>query len=222
MDASIEQYFEALKTNLRDLPSSAVDEIVLELRSHVVDRLAEGDGTPESVRRVLEALGRPEEIASEYRVQRLLSEAGRRPWPWLVLSGTAAWAKHRARGAFVFAFISLCYLSAVVLLACAVLKPFWPRTVGLWSGPSHWVVGVVEGEAHAPVRVVGLTIGISPPSFIIGRPGHAKGPYSERLGFWLIPASLAASIGLIYFGTHVARRSIRSGANLVAERLARA
>jgi uncharacterized membrane protein len=220
MDSNIERYFEALKHELRDLPSPRMEEIVRELRSHVRDRLAEGESTPDAAQRVLEALGRPEEIAGEYRVELLLSQARETTRPWVLLAGTMGWAKHRLRGAVVFVFISLCYLTAVVLLACAVMKPVLPGNVGLWLGTSQLVVGSVDTTPARP-RVVGLVLGFSPPSLIVGRPGQIAAPYREVLGFWLVPLALAAAIALFYFSTQVARRSIARGANLVAERLAR-
>ena len=69
----IESYFAALETQLSDMSQSKREEVMRELRAHVFDRLEQiAVPTNDDFRTVLKAMGTPEEIGRQYRVELLL------------------------------------------------------------------------------------------------------------------------------------------------------
>lgn len=208
MDITVERYLRQVNAELRDLPGSDAAEIVAELRAHIRDRLA-GAGGMEAAKLpdVLAGLGDPETLAREYRAQLLLTEARRSYRPWLVLSGTLAWARVRAKGILVFAFTLAVYLTAAVCLICAALKPVAPGRVGLWAGHSHVVLGFLSLDRRS---VTGLTVKLMPPMFVVGRAGAVQGPYTELLGYWLMPLAAVVGVALFFASTSIVRRLIRA------------
>ena len=72
-----EAYLAKLRAQLRGFDNQQVAEIVAELRSHIMDKLAiPGDAvTAAQVDAALAALGSPEELASQYITDNLLARA---------------------------------------------------------------------------------------------------------------------------------------------------
>jgi uncharacterized membrane protein len=75
----IEGYLGRLRHRLRGVKDEEIREIVEELRSHIMDKVAASGGvTTAGVDAVLAALGSPEELASQYITDNLLARAVRR------------------------------------------------------------------------------------------------------------------------------------------------
>jgi uncharacterized membrane protein len=207
MDITAEQYLQHVNAELRDLPRDQAAEIVAELRSHIRDRLeGAGGAASATLPDVLAGLGDPASLAQEYRAQLLLTQARRSYRPWLVLGGTLAWARVRVKGVLVFLFALASYLTAAVCLICAALKPVFPDSVGLWAGESHVVLGFLSPRGF----VTGLTLKLLPPMFVVGRAGSVQGPYTELLGYWLVPVISVVGIGLFLGSTYIIGRVIRA------------
>src|SRR5690242_9451567 len=99
----IESYFDALATQLADLPAARREEVIRELRAHVLDRLEQTTvPTDNDCRSVLQALGTPEEIARQYRVELLLSRSAWRISPWKMLRTLSRWTLTGIQGYIVF------------------------------------------------------------------------------------------------------------------------
>jgi len=129
----IESYFAALSTQLSDLPQPKREEVVRELRAHVFDRLEQiAQPTDDDCRTVLRALGTPQEIARQYRVELLLSRSAWRISPWRVLRTLFRWTLTGIQGYLVFIMALLGYTVAASLYVTALLKPFFPHNVGLF------------------------------------------------------------------------------------------
>src|SRR2546421_477779 len=78
----IEDYFPQLDAKMSDLPQADRQEFVCELRAHVLDRLDQATvATEGDCRAVLKALGTPEEIARQYRLERIMSRSAWRISP---------------------------------------------------------------------------------------------------------------------------------------------
>src|ERR1051326_426693 len=93
----IESYFDALSTQLADLPPSRRDEVVRELRTHVLDRLEQITvPSNDDCRTVLKALGTPEEIARQYRVELILNRSAWRISPWKMLRTLSRWTDRKS------------------------------------------------------------------------------------------------------------------------------
>ena len=86
--------------------------------------------TPAVVEKVLTALGNPEELASEFRTNALLTEAQDSRSPIRILPVLFRWARFSVTGLFVLLGAIGGYFVGGVLFICAMLKPFHPHTAG--------------------------------------------------------------------------------------------
>jgi hypothetical protein len=139
------------------------EELVSEIRSHIVERL-EDHSRPidEVVEQTLTGLGAPEVLATRYRTEGLLERASTTMSPLLLLRATMRWAMTGIRGFFAFWVLFLGYFAAGALYVCAILKPFFPDKVGLYWGPYTYGIAVQSDQ-----------------------------PSRELLGMWLPPVALA-------------------------------
>lgn len=129
----IESYFDALSTQLSDLPPTRRDEVVRELRAHVLDRLEQITvPTDNDCRTVLTALGAPDEIARQYRVELLLNRSAWRISPWKMLRTLSRWTLTGIQGYIVFVVALIGYLLGASFYITALLKPLFPRNVGVF------------------------------------------------------------------------------------------
>jgi hypothetical protein len=106
---------------------------VRELRAHVFDRLEQITvPTDDDCRTVLKAMGTPEEIARQYRVELLLSRSAWKVSPWNVLRTLFRWTLTGVQGYIVFLLALLGYTVGASLYLTALLRPFFPHNVGLF------------------------------------------------------------------------------------------
>src|SRR6202011_1111167 len=90
---AIDQYCLRLRRALRSGPSAEMDEIVEEVRIHLLDRVAsEPHVTEEVVSRIIRAAGNPRELAKEYEMQAMFRQAATSRSPWLLLHTMLRWA----------------------------------------------------------------------------------------------------------------------------------
>jgi uncharacterized membrane protein len=131
-----ESYFDALSTQLADLPPSRRDEVVRELRTHVLDRLEQITvPSNDDCRTVLKALGTPEEIARQYRVELILNRSAWRISPWKMLRTLSRWTLTGIQGYIVFIVALVGYLLGACFYITALLKLFFPHHVGIFVSP---------------------------------------------------------------------------------------
>jgi uncharacterized membrane protein len=129
----IESYFAALANQLSDLPQPKRDEVVRELRAHLFDRLEQITvPTDDDCRTVLKAMGTPEEIARQYRLELLLNRSAWRISPWSVLRTLSRWTLTGIQGYIVFVLALIGYTMAAAFYITALLKPFFPHNVGMF------------------------------------------------------------------------------------------
>jgi uncharacterized membrane protein len=129
----IESYFAALTTQLSDLPPAKRQEVVRELRAHVFDRLEQITvPTDDDCRTVLKAMGTPEEIARQYRVELLLNRSAWRISPWSMLRTLFRWTLTGFQGYIVFVLALLGYTLGASFYITALLKPLFPHNVGVF------------------------------------------------------------------------------------------
>ena len=98
----IEAYLARVRAQLRGFNDQQVAEIVAELRSHVIDKLAiSGDAvTPAQVDAILAALGTPEELANQYITDNLLARAEVSRSPLRILDSLIPLGKSQRRRLF--------------------------------------------------------------------------------------------------------------------------
>jgi HAAS len=129
----IESYFAALTTQLSDLPQPKRDEVIRELRAHVFDRLEQiAVPTDDDCRTVLTAMGTPVEIARQYRVELLLNRSAWKISPWSLLRTLFRWTLTGIQGYVVLVLAMLGYTVGACLYITALLKPLFPRHIGLF------------------------------------------------------------------------------------------
>jgi uncharacterized membrane protein len=165
------------------------EEIVAEIRSHILERSQVGGVVePGRVRETLEALGTPEEIASQYVTNALFERAAGSRSPWVMFRATLHWAMLGARGFGIFMIAITGYVAAGAFFVCAVLKPFFPENIGLWYLPSARL-------------------------FAMGYRGATESPTPELLGHWLPPVAMVLGLLTIIWTTHLLRALIRRRAH---------
>jgi len=172
------------------VPSPDRDEIVREVRSHIVEHVqAEPKVTEEVLIEILRAVGDPKELASEYRTQTILRQATRTRLPWVLVRATLRWGATSVAGLVAFLATVVGYGCAAVFLLGALLKPVFPSRIGLWLTPQHMLsFGYWNGRLSG-AELYGISVR-PPASFVLGTLGPTDGPLRELLGVWFIPVGI--------------------------------
>jgi hypothetical protein len=217
---SIDEYCKRLSTALHRLPTPEREDLIREVRSHILERVEAGpEVTMEALTRILREVGEPKELAAEYRTQAALREATRSEatWvlrPWMLLRATLSWGLTSVTGLVAFLVTVAGYGCALVFYLCALLKPFYPLRIGLWLAAQRTLsLGYWNGRLTG-AEVYGMSVR-PPNSFVVlGTLGPLDGPIRELLGNWLIPVSflfgavfcLATSFVVRWFITRFRRK----------------
>ena len=167
--AAIEQYLKAFARCLAPLPRDDRNEIVREARSHLVDSISDGASAGDATA----ALGEPSRYARRF-VDSYSMDVALASNSAIRMLLTAGSFIGRSIGAFIgFHVLLLLFSMAVALLLMALVKPFAPEYVGLWSSDDGITFGLI----------------LSPDPMSI-----------ERLGWWIVPLGLLGS-GLLVIVT---------------------
>jgi len=183
-EARVNGYLFVLQRSLKTfLPAESVRDAVREIESHLRERIAAADGSPnerEAIERILAELGPPLRVAQAYSAERVIDEAvttGR-----FVPMLRAIWhmAVSTVTGFFAAMFAFVGYLAGAISIIIAFLKPFFPNNVGF-----QFVHRIPVGfAAQFPV----------PPGTDL------------RGGYWVIPVALLFGMGLLVL-THRGART---------------
>jgi len=169
MQARIDAYLMNLRRTLGELPPEEVNEILREIRGHILERAeAAGDLSDERLVAILKALGRPEDIGPLYQAESLIARARSSFSPSLILRTTLRWAMVSVFGCVAFLAGMVGYVSAAAFFVIAVLKPIFPDRVGAWLEPHGFSMGIHEGAGSVDV-----------------------------LGWWIIPVSLIGGVAFL-------------------------
>jgi len=179
-EQEIDAYLTKLRARLRGINEQDVRDIVEELRSHILDKMGTGEVTTAAVVATLAALGSPEELASEYMTDNLLTRAEVSRSPLRLLESLFRWASLSIAGFFAFMGSVVGYLLGVTLILCALLKPVHPQTAGLWIL-----------QAGTDDLMISLRLGF----------GNAPTGGKELLGWWIVPLGLLVGCGLVMLTT---------------------
>jgi hypothetical protein len=172
LDPAVERYLDQVRAALRGVPAAEVDEILLELRGHVAERVGPGEGTEAALR----SLGDPEELARQYKTESVATRAECGGSPIVILHSLLLLRRGRFKGLAPLALTGLGYAWAVALGAAAIEKTLAPGDVGLWYRPGTLSFPRITVDGSGP-------------------PGT-----HELLGWWFVPAGLLAG-ALMYFLT---------------------
>jgi hypothetical protein len=182
-DPAVERYLERVRASLRGMRAPEVDEIVLELRGHIEERVGPGRDTETALR----ALGDPEELARQYRSDHVATRAECGGSPIVILHSLLLLRRGRFKGWAPLALAAFGYAWALALGGAAIEKVLSPRDVGLWYRPGSLSLPRITVDGAGP-------------------PGTR-----ELLGWWFVPAGIAACALLLFltrqFGLWWIRRS---------------
>ena len=177
----IERYLDRVRRELSGMPAQEVEEILLELRGHIAERSApNGD-----VEGTLRSLGDPDDLARQYRTDRVAAKAECSESPIVILYSLMLLRRGRFGGWAALALAAFGYAWALVIGAAAIEKILSPHDVGLWWRPGSF--GLPRLTVDGP-----------------GPPGTR-----ELLGWWIVPAGLAACVVLLFATKQFARWWIR-------------
>jgi len=186
--AAVEQYLARLHKAFHHVPSPEREDIVAEMRSHVLERIeAEPQATEQVVNDILRAVGNPRELAAQHRTEAMLRRAATSRSPWVLLGSTLRWATTGIVGV-VALFVSLTgYGCAAVCYLSVLLKPLLPTRIGLFLHEHTFTLGFWDGRSSRS-EVYGLSVR-PPASFVLGTLGPTEGPVRELLGPLLFPVA---------------------------------
>lgn len=185
----IDTYLGRLRRCLRSLDNEEVNDIVKELRSHILDKATvNGELAVRDVDAAIKELGSPEDLASEYLTDAALARAEASRSPFRILTSLFRWASLSVAGFLVLISSLVGYFLGGVLILCAVLKPIHPQRAGLWS--FHDSSGDLE---------LSLRLGF----------GSASAGGHDVLGWWIVPIGLVAGFGLVMLTTRFAIWCVR-------------
>jgi uncharacterized membrane protein len=142
-ELQIDNYLSKLRECLPNMSVADREEIVREISVHIRE-CAQEPGS--SVDEILKRLGTAENLASQYGQDLLIRHASRGFSPLLILRATLALAQRGIEGFLLFLGTVVGYGMGASLALTALLKPIFPRNVGLWIGPRS-----VNFGFHVPV-----------------------------------------------------------------------
>jgi hypothetical protein len=181
MDARVEDYLARLQKRLAGLSREEAADIVVELRSHILEKAAlTGEASPAAIENILAALGSPEDLAAEYMADDLLERAAGGRSPLLLLRGLLRWASLSAAGVFVLLGCMVGYFVGACFMLCAFLKPLHPHAAGLWRLADQY-------------GSYSLRLGFGP----------VPAGGAELLGWWMVPLGLLVGGGLCLLTTQI-------------------
>jgi hypothetical protein len=172
---TVDAYLAALRKQLRELMDEDVNDIVAEIRAHILDKTS-GEAPTGSVAETLAALGAPEELAGRYRTEELLKRAQMSRSPAFILRSLSRWAALSLVGLLVFIISVAGYVIGGGLSILGVLKVINPHTTGLYGEFSEhtWSLSFSSG-------------------------GQPAAGVHELLGWWLLPVGLILGPVLFFY-----------------------
>jgi len=207
--AGIEHYLSRLRKGMRTVPAEEREEVIDEIRSHIIERLdAQSDTSELRLAEILRAVGDPDELASQYKTEALLRRGARSKSPFRLLHTTLIWATKGITGFIAFVLTLTGYGAAAVCYLCALLKPFFASHIGLWLATDGTLTLGYCHQGLATTELYGISAR-APFQFVLGTLGPAEGPARELLGPWVFPVALLLGVIFVVSTTWFARWFIR-------------
>lgn len=136
INEKLERYLKELEKHLEKIPVTDRSDILLELSGHIQDSLGKGD---RSLEEILKALGKPEQVANRYLIERGIKPLPAKRFGWV------KWGCFGTLGFFLVGFIALALL----------IKSFFPiLSVDEKSGYVNILGGMIEvDESKGTVKL---------------------------------------------------------------------
>lgn len=174
----IESYLARVRAALHGLPERETEDILRELRSHIVE-LAGNEGF--GVEAALRSLGDPVDLAKTYRAENQMVRAECSGSPLVILQGLRHASQSRWGAVVATSLYAFGYINVLTLWAAGIEKLLAPSHGGLWYTPGNiWSVTLVTGSDP---------------------PAGAR----ELLGWWLLPIVLIVGWILRYATDRIAQ-----------------
>ena len=181
---SVDAYLAALRKQLRELMDEDANDIVAEIRMHILDKTSD-NADPEGVAATLAALGAPAELAERFRTDELLKGAQMSRSPAYVLRSIFRWAGLSLVGLIVFCI----------------------SVIGFGLGGALFILGVLKVIDYHGTGIYGqFTDTNSSLGFQSGGPRPGQ---HELLGFWLLPLGLLGGPALFFVTARFGLWSLR-------------
>jgi hypothetical protein len=185
----LEDYLQRLREVLGPLPEKERDEIVLEIKGHIQERIAQSSQCvedTEALKNALIRLGKPEEYGSEFVIDYLLSQGMERRHAGMIFRGLLRWGCNTLVGFFYSLFFFASYLISLSFVFVGIMKPIFPEQVGFF---------LKDGKAQNFGLVTGVT---------------ERQGMQEVLGYWIIPIGLVIGIVWFFATTWLLKKVIRN------------
>jgi uncharacterized membrane protein len=181
-ESRIDGFLARLRAALRGMPEREIDDILREIRSHIAE-VSEAEGS--DVEKAIRSLGDPVDLATTYRAENLMVRAECSGSPLVILQALRHASRTRA-GRFTATLLYVFgYAAVIAFWREAVHRLFVPARTALWYTPgSAWPFTFVSG-------------------------GSVPAGSTELLGWWLIPAIIAAGWAVKYAVDRVAKWWLR-------------
>jgi hypothetical protein len=133
-------FLRKVRQGLASLPTAEREDIIAELRSHLLGRQGQGNPDP------LAGFEPPEKLAADFVAEHALRGALAEGTAWAMGKALFIAARDSVLGLLVLLPLLLLQVSALCLLLTAALKPFIPDKMGLWTGDGNFYVGAGRGN----------------------------------------------------------------------------
>jgi hypothetical protein len=188
-ESRVNGYLFVLERSLKTfLPLDIVRDAVREIDSHLRERIAGADGSPDeraALEKILAELGPPLRVAQAYSAERTIDEAVITGHFVPMLRAIRFVAGKTFLGFWAALGVLAGYMFAVAFLVVAVAKPIFPDNVGLW----------VDNERGFP-----HDLGIRFPA-----------PVDEHIvgGYWIVPICLVCGLAVLVWTNRLTLRFLR-------------
>jgi len=181
---ALNAYLARLQAELAALPAEDRREILLETRSHVLERTGRSPGR--GVDDVLAELGTPQAYARQFLPEEQIPAAPPVRGPG-ALGGLARLATGRWTALPLLMAVVFAYSIAALVFFIGMVKLFDPRATGIYTSDAHGRTGFM---------------------IVLSNPHHGG---HEVLGMWLIPIALLIALAIHLLMSALLKRVLRAG-----------
>jgi hypothetical protein len=141
----------AYLNRLKGMSESQQQEILVEIRSHLAERVEQfaGQGRLQPGEAAVAAMGDADELARQFARTVSEQKASRSFAPWVLLRAAGGIAFTGVKGLLTFLLGVVGYAGALGFTLTAILKLIIPSRVGFWVGPHMLIWGVPATRAHS-------------------------------------------------------------------------
>ena len=169
-ESRVRGYLYLLERSLRSsLSRGLAADAIREVDSHIRERVAESTGMPnerEALERILTRLGSPATVAKAYSLELIMEEAAVGGRVVAVLRSLFHAAATGVAGFFTALLLFVGYGVGWGFVAIALLKPIFPKNVGIWFTNGFPVFGAQFPAPDGAAPLGGYAI--IPISFVLG------------------------------------------------------